>query len=55
MTDTYPDNAPIEIKIHEELRIMRCAMERIMRIMDEGMFVDYQMEKFSGRKGGDAE
>ena len=51
MTDTYPKDAPIEVKIHEELRIMRCAMERLMRILDEGMFVDYQLEKFSGKKG----
>ena len=47
MTNTYPDDAPIEVKIHEELRVIRCAMERLMRIMDEGMFVDYQMEKFN--------
>ena len=50
MTNTYSDNADIKIKIHEELRCIRCAMERLIRIMDEGLFVDYQMEKFGEKK-----
>ena len=46
MTNTYPDDAPLEVKTYEELRCLRCVLERILRVMDEGMFVDYQMEKF---------
>ena len=46
MTNTYPENATIKIKTLEELRCTRCILERILRIMDEGLFVDYQMEKF---------
>ncbi|MHA1868076.1 MAG: hypothetical protein ACTSXD_08405 [Candidatus Heimdallarchaeaceae archaeon] len=46
MTNTYKDNAPIEEKIYEETRCLRCVLERILRVMDEGLFVDYQMEKF---------
>ena len=49
MTYTYPDNADIKIKIHEELRCIRSCLERLLRVMDEGLFVDYQMEKF-GKK-----
>ena len=46
MTNTYPDDAPIEIKTYEEIRCLRCVLERILRVMDEGIFVDYQFEKF---------
>ena len=46
MTTTYEDNAPYEVKLLEELRCIRCVNERILRAMDEGLFVDYQMEKF---------
>lgn len=49
MTDTYKKNAPREEKIKEELRCIRCCLERLLRVMDEGFFVDYQMEKF-GKK-----
>jgi hypothetical protein len=48
MTNTYPDNTPYKTKLLEELRCLRCVMERILRVMDEGLFVDYQMEKFGG-------
>ena len=34
------------VKIFEEMRCIRCVLERILRVMDEGLFVDYQMEKF---------
>ncbi|MDO8339477.1 MAG: hypothetical protein Q7T16_02360 [Candidatus Burarchaeum sp.] len=46
MTNTYSDDAPQSKKLYEELRCMRCVLERILRVMDEGLFVDYQMEKF---------
>lgn len=49
VTNTYKDDAPLEIKKYEELRCLRCVLERILRVMDEGLFVDYEMEKF-GRK-----
>ena len=48
MTNTYDDSASNEIKMLEEIRCLRCVNERILRTMDEGLFVDYQMEKFSG-------
>ena len=46
MSNTYDDEAAFEIKVYEELRCTRCVLERILRVMDEGLFVDYQMEKF---------
>ena len=46
MTNTYSDDAPLDVKMYEEARCLRCVMERILRVMDEGLFVDYQMEKF---------
>jgi hypothetical protein len=48
MTNTYEDNAPMEAKLYEEIRCLRCVNERLLRAMDEGLFTDYQMEKFSG-------
>ncbi len=49
MTNTYDKEATIEEKQLEETRCVRCVLERILRVMDEGLFVDYQMEKF-GKK-----
>jgi hypothetical protein len=49
MTNTYPDDATMEEKIYEELRCTRCVLERILRVMDEGLFVDYQLEKFGSK------
>jgi hypothetical protein len=46
MTNTYPDDAPMDVKMYEEIRCLRCVLERILRVMDEGLFVDYEMEKF---------
>jgi hypothetical protein len=46
MTNTYSDDATEETKLLEEIRCLRCVMERVLRVMDEGLFVDYQMEKF---------
>ena len=37
---------PMEKKMYEEVRCLRCVLERVLRVMDEGLFVDYQMEKF---------
>ena len=50
MTNTYPKNADLETKTYEELRCIRCVLERILRVMDEGLFLDYQMEKFCTRR-----
>lgn len=44
--NTYDDNATLEEKTYEEIRCLRCVLERILRVMDEGLFVDYQFEKF---------
>ncbi len=46
MVNTYSDDASMETKVYEELRCTRCVLERILRVMDEGLFVDYQMEKY---------
>ncbi len=46
MSNTYDDETVFEIKVYEEMRCTRCVLERILRVMDEGLFVDYQMEKF---------
>ena len=48
MTNTYPDDAPMDIKTFEEMRCLRSVLERLLRVMDRAEFVDYQMEKFSG-------
>ena len=52
MTNTYPDDATHNEKLLEEVRCLRCVLERILRVMDEGLFVDYQMEKFNSRNRG---
>lgn len=49
MTNTYEDNAPIDEKALEELRLIRCLLERLLRVLNESNFVDYQMEKFGKR------
>ena len=46
MVNTYDDSAALPLKIAEELRCTRAVLERILRVMDEGLFVDYQMEKY---------
>lgn len=53
MTNTYKDNAPIDEKAKEELRLIRCLAERLLRCMNESLFVDYQMEKFGDKFKGD--
>lgn len=47
MTNTYPEFESTDKKIAEELRLIRCCLERILRHMNsEDLFVDYQYEKF---------
>lgn len=53
MTNTYKDDASMEVKIYEEIRCLRCVLERILRELNEGTFVDYQMEKFGNKFKGD--
>jgi len=50
MTNTYKDEDSMDVKQLEEMRCIRCVLERILRVMDEGLFVDYQMEKFGRRR-----
>lgn len=52
MTNTYPKNAKLQVKIYEELRCIRCVLERILNTLDSSAFVDYEMEKFSKKKHG---
>lgn len=49
MTNTYNEDATIEEKAKEELRLIRCLLERILRCISESNFVDYQMEKFGNK------
>lgn len=37
-------------KIYEELRCIRCVLERLLNVMDSGAFTDYGMEKFNSWK-----
>lgn len=53
MTKTYTDTYKLSEKILEEMRCLRCVLERILREMNEGLFVDYQMEKFGKDFKGD--
>ena len=46
MTNTYPDNATKEEKLIEELRCIRCVLERLLNHLNSGLFLDYQQEKF---------
>lgn len=47
MTNTYKSGASDMQKMAEELRLIRCCLERILRHMNsEDLFVDYQHEKF---------
>jgi len=38
------DNLPLTMD--EEVKCIRALLERILRVLDEGKFVDYQLEKF---------
>ena len=55
MTNTYTDDAPVDEKAKEELRLIRCLLERLLRVANESNFVDYQMEKFGKRFKQDKE
>jgi hypothetical protein len=55
MTNTYPDDAPLEEKMYEEMRCLRMVLERLLRVMDEGLFVDYELEKFGKKPPHDQE
>jgi len=46
LVNTYKDNVEPTIKIAEELRLIRCIMERELSNKHPHLFVDYQMEKF---------
>jgi len=47
MTNTYEEDQPIEEKKLEEMRCIRCVLERLLMAIDKPLFVDYQLEKFS--------
>jgi hypothetical protein len=49
MTNTYKKSASLKAKSTEELRLIRCLLERLLRCLSESNFVDYQMEKFGKR------
>ena len=46
MTNTYKETDNIEFQKKEELRCIRCVLERLLRAKYPNEFVDYQMEKF---------
>lgn len=46
MTKTYEDSDDWKDKLLEEVRVLRCVLERLLRVADESLFVDYQMEKY---------
>ena len=46
MTNTYPEDEEPFVKIAEELRLIRCILERRLSDDKPKMFLDYQMEKF---------
>jgi len=46
VTNTYLSEDDLEFKQVEELRCIRCVLERLLRAKYPQEFVDYQMEKF---------
>ena len=52
MTNTYNENDSIEYQKKEELRCIRCVLERLLRATNNKEFVDYQMEKFGPQRCG---
>jgi hypothetical protein len=46
MTNTYKEDASMEEKMYEEIRCLRCVLERILNHLSSQHFLDYQMEKF---------
>ena len=46
MVNTYTDSATSDERIAEELRLIRCILERWLNFSFPKAFLDYQMEKF---------
>jgi hypothetical protein len=46
MTNTYEDSDSLDYKTYQELRCIRCVLERLLNHLSSGHFKDYQMEKF---------
>ena len=46
IVNTYSDDASMVTKLYGEMRCTRLFLERILRVVDEGLFVDYLMEKY---------
>lgn len=46
MTNTYKDSDSLELKTYEELRCIRCVLERLLNHLNSNLFLDYQLEKF---------
>ena len=46
MINTYSDEVIVSAKISEELRLIRCLLERFLSAKYPQYFVDYQMEKY---------
>jgi len=47
MTNTYQKNDTVNEKTLEELRLIRCLLERFLMVKHPPEFKDYQLEKFS--------
>ena len=46
MTNTYSKSDKMETKMYEEIRCLRCVLERLLSHLNSSLFVDYEMEKF---------
>jgi hypothetical protein len=46
MTNTYTEEEKLDVKVYEELRCIRCVLERLLNHLNSSAFVDYQFEKF---------
>ena len=46
LVNTYSDDVIVSAQIKEELRLIRCLLERLLSAKYPSYFVDYQMEKF---------
>jgi len=46
MTNTYSEKVTLEEKQLEELRCIRCVLERLLNHLNSQLFLDYQLEKF---------
>jgi len=50
MTNTYDEDTAFEIKQFEEMRCIRCALERILNHLNSQLFLEYQLEKFNSER-----